>query len=746
MMKRWWGPASLVLVVAMITMLPWIGSYPVLPEWEPHYGQVVREMHHEGNWFDPTYRGRPFFDKPILPFLMELVSFTALGVDEEGLSESRAEALRQAGERGEPPDQSAMFGHAELAVRLPMALSGIAGVLAFFFLVARIYNRRTAVLAALMLATTPFYYLVARQFMFDAPFVVIITVALLCLVLGAIPRPDGEPETGRRKYLLAMWVLIGLGVLTKGALAIAVPGAIGVVYILITFDYRVIKRLEPWWGIPVMLAVASPWFIYMTSVHGETFLRAFFYEHHIERMAGELDKPSGTFEFYVREIGVGLMPWVALLPLGLAHAFGNWKLRLDQKMWREAFLRLAFLAPFVFYTLSSTKFPHYVLPAVPFLVLLMARALDAELADPERRTSRLLWVLAAVVFGLIAKDLLEGRNYRLVFYLFTTHRLQDFHPLVGNPYLAFSIIFALVGVVVLVALLRQKLGWAGFLAMLFLNLSYAIYLNSQMVPALCNMFSSRSLVARYLELREEGDGFGDFRTWKTRAETFYLPLDSELTRISSLGGYRTMVNSHPGGRVFIAVLERDLGQLRQIARQAGDELHVIGDDSWEEYREVLLVSNRQSEDYDPRAEAIISRRPTPQEASEAVFDGHIRLLGADVEPTGAGPDGTVEITFFFECLRTMERDAQIFTHIEAVEGGTRWVSDHHPVGSRFPTSMWRQGDLVRDSFTVTVPTAAAGGTYRVMMGFFLGNDRWRVTPAGENDGGDRVEAVRFEVR
>ncbi len=744
-MKKWWGPASLVLVTSMLTMLPWIGSYPLLPEWEPHYAQVVREMQARGNWFDPTYRGRPFYDKPILPFLMELVSFTVLNVNEESLAEARQEALREAEESGEPVDEGALFGNTELAVRAPMALSGIAGVMALYFLIGRIYGRRTAVIGGLMLATTPFYYLVARQFMFDIPFVALNTAALLCLVLGAIPRPDGEDEPHRRRYLAATWILIGLGIITKGALAIVVPGTVGVVYILITFDWRIIKRLEPWWGVPVMLAVASPWFIYMTNAHGEAFLRAFFYEHHIERMAGELDKPAGTFEFYVREIGVGLMPWVTLLPLGLAHAFGRWKLRLDREMWREAFLRLAFLAPFVFYTLSSTKFPHYVLPAVPFLVLLMARAVDAELAESERNTSRLLWVLALVFLGLIAKDLLEGRNYRLVFYLFTTHRLQDFHPLVGDPHVAFSIIFGLVGVVTLVALFRRKLGWYGFLAMLALNLSYALYLNSQMVPDLCHMFSSRSLVARYFELREPGDPIADYRTWKTRAETFYLPLDEDIERISSAGGIRRVRNTAPGHQIFIAVEEKNLGRLRQLARDVGEELYVVGDDSFEDYREILLLSNRQSEDADPREEAVLDRRPSPEEASEAVFDGKIRLLGASVEPNSAGQDETVQITYYFECLEPPERDAQIFTHIEALDGGTRWVSDHHPVRSRFPTSMWREGDIVRDTFTVTVPTAAVPGPYRVMMGFFVGNDRLGVTPPAESDGADRVEAIRFTV-
>ena len=706
----------MVLAVSCGTMLPWLGSSPLLPEWEPHYGQVVREMLDRGEWLDPTYRGRPFFDKPILPFFLECISLNVLG-------------------------------ETELAIRLPMALMGIGGVLGFFFLLCRIYSRRVAFIAALVLATTPFYYLIARQFMFDVPFVALETAALLCLVLGAIPRPDGEPEPRRRLYLAAMWVLLGLALITKGLLAVAIPGAIGVVYILVTFDWRILKRLELWWGLPLMLAVGGPWYLFMYLRHGMQFLQEFFIQHHLERLEGELQKPTGTFEFYFREIGVGMMPWLALLPLGLAHAFGEWRNRLDRPMWREAFLRLAFLAPFVFFTLSSTKFPHYVLPAIPFLVLLIARAVDAEFEEPEARTSRLLWVLAAVALALVAKDLLEGRNYRLVFYIFTTHRLQDFHPLVANPHTAFAIVFALAGAVVLAAMFRRRLAWAGFVALLCINLGYATYLSSRMVPGLCHMFSSRSLVERYMELRSPGDPFADYRTWKTRALTFYLPLDEPLTRISSLGAFRAWRNRFPGRRLFITVEERHLAELRRVARQAGEELYVVGDDGYEDYREVLLVSNHQAEGAgDPRAEGVLGERPSPATPSEAVFGSIIRLLGADVEPAEARPNGTVQITYYFEGLATTETDYEIFTHVEATTGSSRFVNDHHPVRSRLPTSQWRQGDLVRDVFTVTVPTGATPGTYRVMMGLFHGNDRLPVTPAQANAGGDRVQAARFEVR
>lgn len=697
-------------------MLPWLGSYPLLQEWEPHYGQVVREMLHRGEWLDPTYRGEPFFDKPILPFLLECVSVSLLG-------------------------------ETELAIRLPMALMGIGGILAMFLLLGRIYNRRTALIASLILATTPFYYLVARQFMFDMPFVALETAAMLCLVIGALPRPDDEPEPKRRRYLAAMWVLFGLALITKGLLAIAIPGAVGVVYILITWDWGVVKRLEPWWGVPLMLAVAAPWYVFMYQRHGTRFLQEFFIEHHLERLEGELDKPTGTFEFFVREIGIGMMPWVALLPLGLAHAFGDWKQRLERHDWRETFLRLSFLAPFVFFTLSSTKFPHYVLPAVPFLVILIARALDAELADPERRTSRLLWVLALVVVGLIAKDLLEGRNYRLVFYLITTHRLQDFHPLVANPHTAFAIAFGLTGAIAAVALFRRRLAWIGFVALFAVNAGYATYLNARMVPELCRMFSARSLVDQFLELRSPGDPLADYRTWKTRALTYYLPVDEPLRRISSLGMFRAWQNDHPGHRLFVTVEERNLSRLRQIFSQAGEQLYVVGDDSVEDYREILLVSNQPNrETGDPRAEAVLRERPHPESASSAVFGTSIRLLGADVEPHEARPDQTVTITYYFECLADMSEDYEVFTHVESARGEGRFVNDHHPARSRFPTSMWRRGDVVRDVFTVTVPTGAAPGAFRVMMGFFLGEDRLPVTPPAANAGEDRVQAVTFEVR
>ena len=86
----------------------------------------------------------------------------------------------------------------------------------------------------------------------------------------------------------------------------------------------------------------------------------------------------------------------------------------------------------------------------------------------------------------------------------------------ADPRIFLGVIFGLTGIAILVAAYRRKLGWLGFVALLGISLTYAFYINSQLVPGLTRMFSSRSLVQRYLLESDEGDPYADCRTWKTR--------------------------------------------------------------------------------------------------------------------------------------------------------------------------------------------------------------------------------------
>lgn len=184
---------GLVLLAALL-YLPFLGSYPLWDPWEAHYSQVAMEMIHHNTWWEPWYRKSTtsFWSKPILTFWLMISSLKTFRIDQVG-----------------------SFAQAEFYLRLPIALMGATGVAFMFFFARRLWNRRTGVLAALVLATCPQYFLISRQIMVDIPFVVIQTIALGFFALGIFdPRPETDDEQ-ERTYGVRLFrnlALIALGI------------------------------------------------------------------------------------------------------------------------------------------------------------------------------------------------------------------------------------------------------------------------------------------------------------------------------------------------------------------------------------------------------------------------------------------------------------------------------------------------------------------------------------------------------
>jgi 4-amino-4-deoxy-L-arabinose transferase-like glycosyltransferase len=549
-----------VFITTAVIMLWRLGSYPLFPEWEAHYSTVVRHMAERGDWFDPVYLGRPFLDKPILLFLLQLMSVQLLGLT-------------------------------ELALRLPGALIVVGGTVAFTTLVKRIYGQQEALMAGLMLATTPAYYLLGRSVTFDGSYAALQSVALLCLALGAIPRGPAEqepPEPRRRLYLLFFWLLTGLAILTKGLLAVALPGAVGLAYLLLTRDVAIIKRLEPWWGLPLMFLVAAPWFAFMVHRHGESFLSVFFLDHHVGRMAGRLSNmPGGTFVFYLEKLAVGTMPWLILVPLGLVHALNSPRQGLNQTHWRETFLRLAFFAPCVFFTMSQVKFAHYILPAIPFLVLLTARALAEELREPRLSTSPILWLTSTLAFAAVANEILVRRGFRLLVYFFCSRRLVESMDVNPRQYLVG--VFVVATVTVLFAMVQRRMTADTFWTVFAAAVASAVIWLNVVVPPLGHMYSSRILIDAYNRVSDVGDPFLEFRTWKDRANVFYLPADRTAHWVGSVESLRNMARRYPGQPLHGVVAQGEYDRYEQHAREAGFGMTIVGNDQYRGYSGVNVV-------------------------------------------------------------------------------------------------------------------------------------------------------------
>ena len=736
-----------VLFLVAAVMLVWnVGTFPLQMQWEPNYGQVVREMTvGEGDSITPksmvgadegAKRGE-FWSKPIMIFWLAY-------------------------------PLSKLFGTNEWTLRLPVAFVGIYGFLMTFLLLRRLYGQRMALISSLVLLTTPTYFLISRAFMVDAPFLIFMWVALLYLFVG-------EKE-GKAKYYYYFYILLGLSALAKGLLPILLTGGVLFFYCLLTTDWALLKRMHIGKGLLIFSVIAVPWYAYMTFRFGDAYLIKFFYDHHVERSLGKLDKPDDTFQMFVLYFTIGFLPWVTFLPQALVKAIPWNRKNADRSF--EIVWVIGFVLCFTFFSAIKTKFPHYIFPVIPFAAVLVGYYLNHLLEeDKQKAINRISIWIALLILIVAAPDLLDKKNYRIIFYFITTERLQDWHPNVANPEIFFSIIYWLWGAVMVAALVMRRFTKHMMAALVILMMAYAFYINGRMIPTLTQMFSADQLVAKYLELRKSPEEpIGEFtQTWKSRSIKYYMPFDELWKKYDyrryriydNVGSVRRFYEKYKGKRVFIIIEEKQkhfkkLSALWQEVSD-GEKLYQLSDDrvEGEAYRpEFWLVSNCNEkgvcghvsqEERQAKLKKYI-REPNeecwvPEHVLEppAIIEKNIELYGYNLDPSPKIDAGaTLDITLYFRAKKAIQRDMEVFIHAER-DTLFRLRGDHHPADNLYPTTKWKVGDCIKDAFSIDVPANIDTGKIDIFVGMFKGNTRYKIDPHPIKDNDNRLMIGTVEV-
>ncbi|MBL6976148.1 MAG: glycosyltransferase family 39 protein [Deltaproteobacteria bacterium] len=199
---------------------------------------------------------------------------------------------------------------------------------------------------------------------------------------GTLLTPRRMDFWMRRFALWAAYVFLGYATMGKGLLGFMLPGAILCLYFLITGEWRAIKRLEPLRGVLVLCLVMLPWYLGMFAKHGHAFYARFLVHDHFNRLgAGVHQIDSGTFEHFIKWLSVGTFPWIAFAPL---LVWGIWRLRLSDTGPRsrlKLFLYVWAFFAYLLFTLSATKFHHYIFPALPPFIMLIGIHLYDFLED-----------------------------------------------------------------------------------------------------------------------------------------------------------------------------------------------------------------------------------------------------------------------------------------------------------------------------------------------------------------------------
>jgi 4-amino-4-deoxy-L-arabinose transferase-like glycosyltransferase len=325
---------------------------------EPRYAWIARDMVETGDWVTPRLYGKPWFEKPVLFYWGAALSFK-------------------------------LFGVSEAAARLPSAVSALLATLAMAWLAWRLYGEETARWLLLLLPTSVGMIGFSHAAATDMPFSGMLTIAMVAaaVVLRLVPSsssassasstPSASPASSPSPNtpwlaLIAFGVFLGAAVLAKGPAAIILSGGAAFFWALFTRRWRDAFRLFHPAAIASFCLTALPWYI-LCARRNTDFLRIFIFEHNFQRYLTPEFQHIQPFWYFGPILLLALLPWTGMSLSSVSYLFRRTPLemRLDRS---SLFILLWGSFPVVFFSLSKSKLPGYILPAVPALILLTALA------------------------------------------------------------------------------------------------------------------------------------------------------------------------------------------------------------------------------------------------------------------------------------------------------------------------------------------------------------------------------------
>ena len=393
-------PKSHILILGLsilwLFLLAWLaffcnlGNIGLIDETEPLFAEAARQMVETGDWITPYFNGETRFDKPPLIYWLMAIAYHLFGIN-------------------------------EWSVRLPSAISATALMCFGFYTLFRygyyhlndyIYTPKNkslmvrlliAWVGAAMIALNPETIAWGRIGVSDMLLTGCMCSALLAFFMGYasqtenthIPQqknskiirenisylPNNNQSSKTRKptlfnkWYLAFYILISLAVLAKGPIGIVLPALIiGSFLLYVGKFFQIWQEINIWRGILIFLTITFPWYCLVTLVNGKEYIDSFFGYHNFERFTRVVNHHQAPWYFYFLVVLIGFAPWSVYLPVAIAKT----------KFWQPSYWRnkprtqqlglfafFWFICIFIFFSISATKLPSYVLPLMPAAAILV---------------------------------------------------------------------------------------------------------------------------------------------------------------------------------------------------------------------------------------------------------------------------------------------------------------------------------------------------------------------------------------
>ena len=501
-----------VLVACGFLFFFGLGAFGLVGADEPRYAQIAREMLARHDWIVPTLNGKPWLEKPVLLYWKAMNSY-------------------------------AVFGVHDWAARLPAAFYATTMVFAIFFFMRRFRpgsELDAAIITASCAAVIAFGRGASTDMLLSAPF---------CIALLAWWTWH---ETDKKLWLAVFYGMLAIGTLAKGPVAPALAVLIIGAYALSRREPGIFLRSIWWPGLLLYFAIALPWFV-AVQIKVPQFFHEFFLQHNLERFGTNRYQHSQPIWYYLPVFLLATVPWTIFVVAALVDAIREGAKRIRDKStgtntdWLPVFLVIWALVPVLFFSISRSKLPGYILPGIPAAALLAADWLHRK----DRVLSRALLVPHAILCGLLVAGAL----------------LAPWRMLKTNPPPAMlagmGIAAVVVGLLVLFIVRRGGLRTLHLVTLLPIVLALGFLLGPA-AHVLDQVNSARAVDARLNELHVPNIPIAVFFVKRDVQFGLNFYRNTEVTRYEQDGGNGQVVIVAPPEEHLLITRDGELGAIRAL--------------------------------------------------------------------------------------------------------------------------------------------------------------------------------------
>jgi len=322
------------ILAAACLILFFFGSWwiPVTDPTECCYTLTAKEMLEAGDYFSPRIYGNFWYDKPIF-FYWELIAAYKI------------------------------FGVNEFASRFFPSVFSTLGVFLTYHFAAKLYDRKIAFFAAIILATSLEYWYIAHAIITDATLFCCMSITLMTFFVG-------YREKNFKLYYIS-YVAAGIAILTKGPIGYLLPGLIILIFLAVQKDLKHLLKIKFVSGTAITFAIAAIWYLPMYWIHGEVFLDNFLGVHNFLRATVSEHPETNVFYYYTIIFLLGTLPYNLPVLREVIKKFWHER-KIPALDMRQKFLFIWAATVFIVFQNFATKYLTYTYPYMMPLAILFA--------------------------------------------------------------------------------------------------------------------------------------------------------------------------------------------------------------------------------------------------------------------------------------------------------------------------------------------------------------------------------------